>query len=304
MRRTATLVIALACLTRIHIAAQSAAPITLPSNASIASQPVLDAAGEEQRHAIGAIYLVVCPIDQISGSGFLLSNGLMVTNNHVIGTCDKNTLFALSSDNNRVLFAQIEKDVDRDLALLRPSELRSGGLRLSAELRGPVPGTTVTTWGYPLLYNGVSPLLSVGYIAGYRDEKAGNRTVKRIIVNGAFNPGNSGGPLLAAHSNEVVGVVVATYHMFPPQIDAAIQAFIKGGHGGMSTGTFSTTDANGKTTGLYDLQVVGIILEQFYQRTQVMLGEAISVSELRDFVREKSGAFRVAESQARGHDKR
>jgi len=60
------------------------------------------------------------------------------------------------------------------------------------------------------LYNGIQPLLSVGYIAGFRSVTKGGKTSKHLIVNGAFNQGNSGGPLMMAQNNRVGGVVVAT----------------------------------------------------------------------------------------------
>jgi len=264
----------------------SAEAQAVPDNASVAAGPVLDAAGPRQRVAIRSVYLVSCAKDNIAGTGFLLSNGLIVTNHHVIGTCEASELLVISSSSKRVTVTQRIFDEDRDLALLKPSEKLSGGLELAA-VADPLPGTAVSTWGYPFLYNGYYPLLSVGYIAGYRDElRPGSKKVKRIIVNGAFNHGNSGGPLLIAQDNKVIGVVVATYHFFPEYVDTTIKT-MKEPHGGIFTGAFSVTDANGKRTSLSDQQVVGIILEQFYEKTQVMIGEAISASELRHFMAER-----------------
>jgi S1-C subfamily serine protease len=275
------LVLALALPAVISAGAQA-----IPDNASVSAGPVLDAAGPKQRVAIKAVYLVGCAKDNIAGTGFLLSNGLIVTNHHVIGTCEAAELTVISSSSKRVTVSQCVFDEDRDLALLRPSEKLSGGLELAA-IADPLPGTAVSTWGYPFLYNGYYPLLSVGYIAGYRDElRPNSKKVKRIIVNGAFNRGNSGGPLLIAQENKVIGVVVATYHFFPAYVDTTIKA-MKEPRGGIFTGTFSVTDANGRKTDLSDQQVVGIILEEFYQKTQVMIGEAISASELRHFLAEK-----------------
>lgn len=267
-------------------------PASIPAKTSISSAVVLDAAGEEQRQAIKSVYLILCRSDNSAGTGFLLSNGLMVTNAHVVGTCNKDSLEAISPLNEKVVFSQIETDSGRDLALLKPSKALKGGLEIDQTSRDPVPGTTVSTWGYPLLYNGISPLLSVGYVAGFRQDA----TVKHIVVNGAFNHGNSGGPLLASHSKKVIGVVVSTYHFFPKEIDFAIQRFKKS-ESGMSTG-FTTTDANGATVQLLDMQVVGIILEEFYRKTQVVIGEAISASELRAFLAEKSASLGVQKKKA------
>ena len=180
-------------------------PITVPT--SVNAAPVIDAAGPEQRKSLSSIYLIVCPgVD--SGSGFALDSGIIVTNVHVVGSCTEQTLVGMSTANKQVTFSKIVKDPARDLALLVPVEQMSGGLKLAAK-DNPVPGTTVSTWGYPFLYNGTSPLLSVGYVAGFRDDTSHDKPVKHIIVNGAFNHGNSGGPLLVSHSNEVIGVVVS-----------------------------------------------------------------------------------------------
>jgi hypothetical protein len=262
----------------------------IPEDASVSAGPVLDAAGPKQRVAINAVYLVSCAKDKIAGTGFLLSNGLIVTNRHVVGTCEASELVVISSSSKRVALSQREFDENRDLALLKPSQRLSGGLEL-ADSKEPPPGTTVSTWGYPFLYNGYYPLLSVGYVAGYRDVQKPNASiVKHVIVNGAFNHGNSGGPLLVAQDNKVIGVVVATYHFFPEYVEGTIKA-LENTDSGVATGRFSMTGANGKTTPLFDQQVVGMMLEEFYQKTQVMIGEAISVSELRKFLAEKSTEF-------------
>jgi hypothetical protein len=268
------------------LAVVSAEAQAIPDNASVSAGPVLDAAGPKQRVAIRSVYLVGCAKDNIAGTGFLLSNGLIVTNRHVIGACEARELRVISSSSKRVTVSQRIFDEDRDLALLMPAEKLSGGLELAA-IADPLPGTAVSTWGYPFIYNGYYPLLSVGYIAGYRDDlRPDGKRVKRIVVNGAFNHGNSGGPLLMAQDNKVIGIVVVTYHFFPAYVDSTIKA-MKEPHGGIYTGSFSATDASGKTVSLSDQQVVGIILEEFYQKTQVMIGEAISASELRHFLADR-----------------
>jgi S1-C subfamily serine protease len=139
---------------------------------SVDSTLVLDAAGAEQRKSLGSIYLIVCP-ETGAGTGFLLESGVVVTNAHVVGTCDDQKLFGLTAENHQIKFRKIITDTHRDLALLVPGSVMKGGLKLAGK-DSPVPGTTVSTWGYPLLYNGASPLLSVGYVSGYRATRAGH----------------------------------------------------------------------------------------------------------------------------------
>ena len=198
------------CCTAVH--AQAPTPIPTSVNGSL----VIDAAGPEQRKSLGAIYLIACP-ESGFGTGFLLDQGFMVTNAHVVSTCTEQNLYGISAQNKRVTFSRLIVDKDRDLALLVPTEKLTDGLKL-ATADTPEPGTGVSTWGFPFGYNGVSPLLSVGYVSGYRTVTTNGKDVKHIVVNGAFNHGNSGGPLLVSHANQVIGVVVLTFHFYPPEV--------------------------------------------------------------------------------------
>ena len=262
---------------------QTTNPTQVPTsvNASI----ILDAAGPEQRKSLGSIYLIACPgVDNNAsvGTGFLLANGVMVTNSHVVSTCTEQTLFGISIENQRITFSRIIKDTDRDLALLVPvGELRNG-LKLAAT-DSPEPGLSVTTWGYPFVYNGVSPLLSVGYVSGFREVKSeSGKSVKHIVINGAFNHGNSGGPLLLARDNEVIGIVVLNYNFYPAGVKKLIDQ--------LSTQQFgmqwTLNLPGGGTKNVSESQITAAILDEFYQKTQVMIGEAIAASELAAMMKE------------------
>jgi S1-C subfamily serine protease len=182
-------------------------------------------------------------------------------------------------------------DTDRDLALLRPLTTLEGGLVLGNDGDPPLE-KRVCTWGFPLMYNGPAPLLSVGYVAGYSEERAEKRTVKHLVINGAFNPGNSGGPLLEEPENKLIGIVVAKYHLYPPYVKEAIETLAYKPHGGFSSGRFSIPQPDGTQKPLMDDQVIGLMLEEFYKTTQVMIGEAISISELKEFLASKENELR------------
>jgi|SRR5271157_811297 len=197
---------------------QSMAPsVSVP--VSVNAGLVLDAAGPQQRKSLNAVYLIVCPkpTGASGGTRFLIDGGNIVTNAHVVDTCTEKTLIVISSTNVKIGFTRAIIDADRDLAILVPSEKLSGGFKLAAN-DSPEPGTAVTTWGYPFVYDGVSPLLSVGYVAGFREENPHDKRVKHIVVNGAFNHGNSGGPLLVSRDDEVIGIVVLTFHFYPLEV--------------------------------------------------------------------------------------
>jgi len=256
-------------------------PVIVPT--SVNAGLVIDAAGPEQRKSLNAIYLIACP-NVGFGSGFLLATGIIVTNVHVVATCTEQTLVGISTANKQVKFSRIIRDPGRDLALLVPAEKLPNGLKL-AGADSPVPGTTVSTWGYPFGYNGISPLLSVGYVSGYRDDTSSGKTVKHIVVNGAFNHGNSGGPLLISHNNEVIGVVVLTFHFYPPEVKQIIDA-LSTQESGMYMGTLTRPD--GSREPLSEARVTAIVLNEFYEKTQVDIGEAIASSELAAMIKEHS----------------
>src|SRR5438445_1690176 len=208
----------------------------------------------------------------------------MVTDNHVIEGCGKDQLWAMSSRGEKILFANVVTDPKRDLALLRPAKTLQGGLELGSVV-SPKVGTTVTTWGFPLIYNGPAPILSVGYVAGYNDAQINGAVVKHIVVNGAFNPGNSGGPLLVATDNKVVGVVVWKMRLIPDWVQTLINGF---GHAGASVCCVATqTLPDGTQRGISSEEASGLVLQQFYNTVQVMIGEATSASELKDFLESK-----------------
>jgi len=257
---------------------QSEKPETIPT----AVQWLLDATGPVQRAAIRSVFLLYCPKTQMKGTGFLLSDGFIVTNNHVVEGCTPEEMKANPFTGQEFGFTKMATDRDVDLAILRPSKHLGTGLELGSD-EDPLVGTSVNTWGFPLTYNGPAPLLSVGYVAGYVKDGESGKEVKHIVVNGAFNPGNSGGPLFRANDNKVIGVVVAKFHLYPPIVRNAIDAMAANKSGFM----YSGQDEHGNAVSYSEGQVTAMVLDQFYKTTQVMIGEAISVSELRAFLKKK-----------------
>lgn len=259
-----------------------------PNSMPVSTQWLLDSAGPAQRDAIKSVYLVVCPKTDKKGTAFLLNSGTMVTDNHVVDGCSGTDLWAMSPMGVKIIFSKMVTDPNRDLALLRPMSRLEGGFELGSDM-SPKVGTQVTTWGFPLIYNGPAPLLSNGYVAGFRDVPVGKAIVKHIVVNGAFNPGNSGGPVLVAADNKVVGVVVWRMLLLPDWVQTLITGF---GHAGSSVCCVAEeTLPDGTKKGISSEEASGMVLQQFYNTVQVMIGEATSVSELRAFLRDKESAL-------------
>jgi S1-C subfamily serine protease len=242
----------------------------------VATQWTLEAAGPVQKTEINAVMLLLCSQSGMKGTGFLIDKGLVVTNNHVVSGCGPEQMIGYSSAGRVIHFAKMATDGDVDLALLKPLQPLTGGLHLSTVDR-PSVGTSVSTWGYPLQFNGPAPLLSNGYIAGFIEDGAGARKVKHLVVDGAINPGNSGGPLFKEGDDKVIGIVVAKFLPFSPSVQQIISVMSKTPSGLIYNGT----DGTGQPVRMSEAQVVATVLQEFYNGTQVMIGEAISVTELK-----------------------
>ena len=208
----------------------------------ISTRWLLDAVGDVGRSAISSVYMIVCPQTGQKGTGFLIRSGHVITNWHVVEGSSIESLRALSSRGVEVGFSELIEDRSRDLAALLPNETINGGLNISTE--DPRVGVQVSTWGYPLGYNGPAPLLTIGYMSGFNEIRASNNSiVKHFVVNGAFNPGNSGGPLFVSGQDTVVGVVVSKHAPIPRTLHSALQALASNRSGMQYTGQ----DAQGNT---------------------------------------------------------
>ena len=126
-----------------------------------------------------------------SGTGFVVADGRIMTNNHVVADCD--VMVARNAQNVRVVARVLATDARRDLALLSvPNELAPA---LPFRDAPPVRrGETVVTYGFPLsglLSSG--PTLTTGDIsalAGLRDNPL------NFQISAPVQPGNSGGAIV------------------------------------------------------------------------------------------------------------
>ena len=151
-----------------------------------------------------------------SGSGFIVANGQVLTNRHVVDGCTR--LVARNARDERSVASVAASDPVRDLALL---SVASGfGPALVFRATPAVErGESVITYGFPLsglLSSG--PSLSTGSVSalsGLRDNPM------HYQISAPVQPGNSGGPLLDAQAH-VIGVVVS-------KLNAARIAQITGG---------------------------------------------------------------------------
>jgi len=240
-----------------------------------------DAVGEAGRQAVDSVYLVHGEKTGSQGTGFLLNNGLIITNQHVIEGNDKSDLAIISPYNQEYSIVDTTIDVHRDLAALKPKKNLSNGLRihLSDSIK---PGTQVSTWGYPIGYSGPAPLLSVGYLAGFQEESSPQGPVKQLVVNGAFNNGNSGGPLFVSGERRVVGVVVAKH----VPITASQEWILNFLREEAKVVNWTLEQEDGTEERVFLSELISDYLEQYHQLTQLMIGHAIDAEELCVFLEE------------------
>ncbi|MDK1385902.1 trypsin-like peptidase domain-containing protein [Sinorhizobium sp. 8-89] len=166
-------------------------------------------------HAIAGAVDVVGPavsrIERVGGraghgSGFAISSdGLIVTNNHVVG--DSRAVRITTPDEFVTEGRVLGRDVDTDIALIRANSGVGAWARLgdSKRLRR---GHIAIAIGNPL---GFEWTVTAGIVSalGRTMRAASGRLMDDVIqTDAALNPGNSGGPLVSS-SGEVIGVNTA-----------------------------------------------------------------------------------------------
>ena len=137
-----------------------------------------------------------------TGTGFVVGEGRLLSNNHVIDGCTQ--VVGLLPGGRRVPLSVAARDARRDLALL--SGPRDVGPVLAFRDGPPRRGDEVVTYGFPLTgILGSGPTLTTGGVSaltGLRDDP------NTMILSAPVQSGKSGGPLLDRSGN-VLGVIVA-----------------------------------------------------------------------------------------------
>lgn len=139
-----------------------------------------------------------------TGTGWPVADGLVVTNDHIVGQSD---VVTLTVADGRTLEARVvARDPGADLALLAvdPSDPLPPALPLAAD--SARLGSHVFTIGFPRVdVMGTAPKITDGIVSsesGVRDDPT------RYQISVPIQPGNSGGPLLNMRG-EVIGVITS-----------------------------------------------------------------------------------------------
>lgn len=138
-----------------------------------------------------------------TGTGFFIStNGLMLTNAHVVKNAKLIKAIVNKTEHNAVLVA---KDDLLDVALLKIN-LKSKNIQLDTKKNQPL-GSEVTVLGYPnISLQGINLKANFGFVnanSGIKDDE------RYIQISAPIQPGNSGSPLIDKHGN-AIGIVTST----------------------------------------------------------------------------------------------
>lgn len=252
------------------------------TNIPTAAPMTTDLAGGSANVAYPSVLRVLCPSKQMSGTGFLHKSGNVITAFHVVADCEAKDIILVNTYVKAVKVSKIIVDEVVDLALLIPAqEIKAPTLAIIEDDRFTI-GSQVSTWGYPSGYSGLAPLLSSGYLSG-TDNVLGptGKKVTRLVVNAAFNSGNSGGPLVEIQNNKVIGVVASKLAPLPDHIVSALKA-LKDTKYGLQ---FTKNKPDGSTEKFSEAQVTEEILQYLRSQTQLVIGHAVLPRDLRNFLK-------------------
>jgi S1-C subfamily serine protease len=136
------------------------------------------------------------------GSGFVVGEGKVVSNFHVIEGASAGMAKLVGKKGNVEILGVLAKNEAMDLVLLSVPGITGNAVSLSPS-KAVVIGDPVYACGNPI---GLEGTFSSGIVSGYR-EVGSNRLLQ---ITSPISPGSSGGPV-ANQYGAVVGVTVATY---------------------------------------------------------------------------------------------
>ena len=182
----------------------AAPPVTTPST------PLTNAElARRVRPALPQIIVTDSDGDTSSGTGFVVrSDGLVVTNRHVVDDASTVTVRMNTSDGQRLELTGrvLGRGILADLAVIQLDSNRTFATLPLGDSDAVAQGDEITAWGYPLgSFLGTDPTLTRGIISST------NRIftdTDYLQTDAAIAPGNSGGPVVDRFGR-VVGVNTA-----------------------------------------------------------------------------------------------
>jgi hypothetical protein len=251
------------------------------NNLPIATQWLLNATAALPSQVVLSVTLVITTSTRQKGTGWLVSDRHVVTNEHVVRGGEPTTIQVRLSDGTILKTQDIIVDAYTDIAVITlESSVSYKPLQVNTNI--PEIGTRIYAWGHPLGYNGPPPILSVGYVAGFNAHHHPSlvEVQRRLVLNAALNPGNSGGPIFCWGEQFVCGIAVTKHAPIPQDLRSAIDALRNDNKGIL----LKVSDDHGNTKEVVESQIIAEILYYFRGMTQVVIGEAIAAEDLVKFL--------------------
>jgi S1-C subfamily serine protease len=135
------------------------------------------------------------------GSGFVISDNLILTNHHVAGNANSATVKL--ENGIEIIGKVIASNSARDVALIKVDASMPKYFKTKKEL--PAVGSEVYAVGSPL-DESFSSTMSKGIVSAIREENK----LKFIQSDVNIRPGNSGGPMVNK-DGEVIGIAVSAF---------------------------------------------------------------------------------------------
>lgn len=212
-------------------------------------------AGKVSGIAIPSVLRVVNISENTGGTGFVHKSGVIITAEHVVSSAENKDIILILYSGQKAKVKSIIKDPNRDLAILYP------------ETKMNVPTLTIT----------------VGYLSG-EDRPGPENSPWQWVINAAFNRGNSGGPVVRLEDGAIIGVVSSKLAPLPKRTELALKALSDTKYGLQ----FTKREPGKEPEKVSEAQVVAEVLEYLRSQTQLVLGFAVKLGELRSFLKENS----------------
>lgn len=227
--------------------------------------------------ALGTVLRVACPATDKGGTAFLHKGGIFLTAEHVVAGCSDPLL--VMADGNLVYSDVVGSDTHIDVAILKPRTPVQGRALELSKLDDWHLGSQLSIWGFPGGYNGSRPMLSVGYVSGVHSDNGS----RRLVVNAAFNSGNSGGPVVDVQTGEVIGIVSSKLAPISDRAKSALLALQNQSYG-MS---YTETRPDGSQFTLFEGQIVAMVLDELRNQVQLVIGMATPADLIGSFLLSK-----------------
>jgi len=178
--------------------------------AGAGAQPIKELAREARASVVSLKIFGNSGQEIAGGTGFVVGDGLVVTNHHVAESA-RRIEAVLSSEETVEARAVVAQDEENDLALLSFPDLDAPALRLASNA-AVEPGDPVVVVGNPF---GLTGSVSDGIVSAVRPSGLGEdsdhfQRMALIQVTAPISPGSSGSPVIGV-DGAVVGVAVGGY---------------------------------------------------------------------------------------------